>query len=109
MSLFIDVIYEHGVLRPLAHYDELQEHQHYRLMVVEKISTAHLLADPQPGTRLVDALVHRTTVLENRQYIMDLLGLFEDANVDVSFKDIEDTLDKFRQQQELEWNGIPRS
>jgi predicted DNA-binding antitoxin AbrB/MazE fold protein len=101
MAVFIEAIYEGGVLRPLISYN-LQEHKRYRLMLVEEVPTSELPTDEA----LVDVLAQRTVTLEHGRLLLNMLDIFAQDGVDLSFEQIEATLRECRLEQVQEWDTL---
>lgn len=101
MSTFFEAIYEEGVFRPLA-YHHFKEHQRYRLMLVDEITTAELL----PETSISEELAQRTIVLRDGRLVINLLGLFHDETLALSYEEIEALLEEFRREQAHEWDTL---
>jgi predicted DNA-binding antitoxin AbrB/MazE fold protein len=99
MSLFIEAIYEGGVLRPLVSY-ELKEHKRYRLMLMEEVATSEL----SPNNRLEEMIINHITLLEDGRLLVRLPGIFAYSGVDLGFDDIQIALRECYQEQEEEWN-----
>lgn len=98
MSVFIEAIYEGGMLRPLVSY-HFTEHKRYRLMLMEEISTSEL----PNHTAMAEEIARRTITLPDGRSMINVQGLFAYSKVDLDYDDIEATLNEFRQEQAREW------
>lgn len=102
MTTIIETIYENGVFRPLTQPVDFQEHQRYRL-TIEPEPQFHLdITDPILTARIAE----RTIVLPNGRTSVNLLGIFDDAGLDLSFEEIEAILDESRRDQQQEWDEL---
>lgn len=98
MSIFIEALYEGGVLKPLDH-NHLKEHKRYRLMLMEEVHTTDLA----PGQNITTVLSERTTTLTHGQTTINVFGIFDHEGIDLEYNTIETTLNNLRQEQMKEW------
>ena len=110
MPAVIEAVYENGVLKPLASND-LKNHQHYQLIVLEKLSGDKPEAVTlNPG--LAAEIEQRSTILSDGRKIIRLSGLFNAdlGGIPDDSDPVADALAELRQERaqhfDEQWTGL---
>lgn len=88
--MFIEAIYEDGVLRPIVQH-HLKEHRRYRFMLVEEMPTSELSIN----THIDGILKKRSIILSDGRTMINVLGVFAKDAPNLDYEQIEQTLKEF--------------